>query len=378
MKRKPETTSIHGLNHEKLKPEDPLISPEIRSTVFRHHPDHKKRGDQYTRNENPNRAELESLIAALENGGQCAAFSSGMAATAAIFQSLNPGDHVLIPEDLYHGTRVYLNQFMKRWGLEVDSVDMTHPKTVEESIKSNTKLLWLETPSNPLLLITDIETISKIAKRKNCLLVVDNTWPSPINTRPLEFGADLVMHSSTKYLGGHSDILGGAIIAKEGNEQFEKIRQIQKMGGAVPSPSDCWLMIRSIKTLPHRVKAHNENAMALAEFLENHSIVEKVFYPGLESHEGHQTAKRQMIGFGGMLSFQVKGGADDALKVVNASQLIIPATSLGGVESTWEHRRSVESEGSITPNNLIRMSVGIEHVDDLIADLTEALSKNLS
>lgn len=374
MKRKPETTSIHGEYRGKLKPEDPLISPEIRSTVFRHYPDHQKRGDQYTRNENPNRAELETLIAALESGAQCAAFSSGMAATAALFQSLNPGDHVLIPEDLYHGTRVYLNQFMGRWGLEADSVDMNKPDRVEESIKPNTKLLWLETPSNPLLLITDIEAISKIAKRKECLLAVDNTWPSPINTRPLEFGADLVMHSSTKYLGGHSDILGGAIIAKEGSEQFEKIRQIQKMGGAVPSPSDCWLMIRSIKTLPIRVKVHNENAMAVAEFLENHSGIAKVFYPGLKSHEGHQIAKKQMSGFGGMLSFQVNGGAEKALKVVNSSLLIIPATSLGGVESTWEHRRSVESEGSITPENLIRMSVGIEHVDDLIADLTEALS----
>ncbi|MEX0663088.1 MAG: aminotransferase class I/II-fold pyridoxal phosphate-dependent enzyme [Balneolaceae bacterium] len=374
MKRKPETTSIHGVHRGKLKPEDPLISPEIRSTVFRHHPDHQKRGDQYTRNENPNRTELEVLIAALESGGDCATFSSGMAATAALFQSLDPGDHVLIPEDLYHGTRAYLNQFMGRWGLEVESADMSSPERVEDSIKPNTKLLWIETPSNPLLLITDIEALSKIAKRNNCLLAVDNTWPSPINTRPIEFGADLVMHSSTKYLGGHSDILGGAIIAKKGNEQFEKIRQIQKMGGSVPSPSDCWLMIRSIKTLPHRVKAHNENAMAVAEFLEKHSAIEKVFYPGLTSHEGHQTAKKQMSGFGGMLSFQVKGGAAEALKVVNGSQLIIPATSLGGVESTWEHRRSVESEGSITPNNLIRMSVGIEHIDDLIADLTEALS----
>ena len=373
MKRKPETTAIHGVYRGKIKPEEPLISPEIRSTVFRHHPDHQKRGDQYTRNENPNRAELESIVAALEGGDECAAFSSGMAATSALFQSFGPGDHILIPEDLYHGTRAFLSEIMSRWGLEIEPVAMENPKRVEASIKPNTKLLWVETPSNPLLLITDIGAIAEIAKKHDCLLAVDNTWPSPINTRPIEHGADLVMHSSTKYLGGHSDILGGVIVARKDCEQFEGIRQVQRMAGAVPSPADCWLMVRSIKTLTHRVKAHNENALKVAEFLDDHAGVRAVYYPGLKNHKGHDVAKKQMTGFGGMLSFEVEGDRNDALKVVNGSELIIPATSLGGVESTWEHRVSVESEGSPTPPNLIRMSVGIEHIDDLIGDLQKAL-----
>ena len=363
--------------HASLDP-DPstgaIVPPLYTSTIF----EHPVTGldstrFNYTRANNPNRQKLEELLAQLENGEVAVTFSSGVAAVHAIFQALKPGDHVLAPTDVYHGTRKLLNELMANWGLITSYVNMTNIQEVEEAIQPETRLIWIETPSNPLLQVNDIEAISNIAHQNNIIVCVDNTWLTPALQRPLDHGADLVMHSTTKYLGGHSDILGGAIISRKDDDMYARIKNIQTMAGAVPSPFDCWLLHRSIRTLPYRMRAHNENAMKIALFLEKHSKVERVCYPGLESDPGHAIAKKQTHGFGGMLSFFINGGAQEALHVIAASKLITRATSLGGVESTWEHRRSSEGPESPTAPNLIRMSVGLEHTDDLIDDLKQAL-----
>ncbi len=369
-----ETKAIHaGLDIEN---ESKAIVPPIQpSTVFEHSKEGFQEGDlNYTRYSNPNRLQWEYLLAELEGGEAAAAFSSGVAAATAIFQSLQPGDHLLIPDDVYAGNRNLVKKVMQPWGLEADFVDMSDSENIKNGIKGNTKLIWVETPSNPMLKITDIEAVCELAKDHNILTCVDNTWPSPVNQLPLKLGADLVLHSTTKYFGGHSDILGGAVIAKKEEDIFERIREIQQTAGAVPSARDCWLLSRSTRTLPYRMKGHNEHAGQLAEYLKDQPKVEKVFYPGLKSHTGHSVAKKQMSGYGGMISFLVNGDAEEALNVVASSKLIKRATSLGGVESTWEHRRSSEGEGSNAPENLIRISVGLEHPDDLLEDLERALS----
>ncbi len=368
-----ETKAIHaGL--DTLNDSKAIVPPLTSSTIFELDKEGYSEGDlNYTRAQNPNRAQLESLLASLEGGAASAAFSSGVAATTAVFQALKPGDHVLLPDDVYHGTRKLLKKLLEPWGLEVDPVNMTDPANVEHALRKNTRLVWIETPSNPMFQITDIEEVVNRAGRDDINICVDNTWPSPVNQLPLELGADLVVHSTTKYLGGHSDILGGAVIGRSEKGLFSRIREIQQMAGAVPSPRDCWLLCRSIRTLPYRVRGHNENAAHLARFLQNHPKVEKVYYPGLATHAGHEVAEKQMSGFGGMISFLVKGGREAAIQAVANSRLIKRATSLGGVESTWEHRRSSEGEESSTPENLIRISVGLEHPDDLMEDLDRAL-----
>jgi len=267
-----------------------------------------------------------------------------------------------------------MEKIMLPWNLEVDFIDMRKVENIESAIKKNTKLIWIETPSNPLLYITNIEETCALANEKGILTCIDNTWATPVNQLPLGLGADLVLHSTTKYFGGHSDILGGAVIAKARDDFFQRIAEVQKIVGAVPSPRDCWLLARSTKTLSYRMEGHNRNAAKIAEFLDDHLKVEKVFYPGLKSHPGHEIAKGQMRNFGGMISFLIQGEADDTLKVVAGSKLIKRATSLGGVETTWEHRRSSEGEGSETAENLIRISVGLEHPDDLLEDLEQALA----
>lgn len=369
-----ETKAIHaGLDIE--NDSKAIVPPIHTSTVFELREEGFQEGDlNYTRYANPNRLQLEALLAELEGGEVCAAFSSGVAAATAVFQSLKPGDHMLIPSDVYAGNRNLVQKIMQPWGLEADFIDMTELPNIKDALNEKTRLIWIETPSNPMMNITDIEAVCELAKENDILTCVDNTWPTPINQLPLELGADLVLHSTTKYFGGHSDILGGAVIAKEADGIFERIREIQQLGGAVPSPRDCWLLCRSTRTLPYRMRGHNEHAAHLAKFLQNHSKIEKVFYPGLATHVGHEIAKKQMSGFGGMISFLVDGGMNEALKIVAGSELIKRATSLGGVESTWEHRRSSEGEGSTTPGNLIRISVGLEHPDDLMEDLERALS----
>ncbi len=369
-----ETKAIHA-GMEVANPGKDIVPPISTSTIFEIDPEGRNEDDlHYTRLGNPNRLQLEHLLTELEEGEAAAAFSSGVAAATAVFQALNPGDHILIPEDVYAGNRKLVNKVMVRWGLEADFIPMTDVDIIEDSIRSNTRLIWIESPSNPMMRITDIEAVSELAHSKDILICVDNTWPSPMNQQPLKLGADLVLHSTTKYLGGHSDILGGAIVSKHNGRIFQRIQEIQRLTGGVPSPRDCWLLCRSIRSLPYRMRGHNENAEHLARFLQNHSRIEKVFYPGLATHAGHEIAEKQMSGFGGMISFLITGDREEAIAIVGRSRLIKRATSLGGIESTWEHRRSSEGEGSITPENLIRISVGLEHPDDLMEDLENALA----
>ncbi|HLR31168.1 MAG TPA: aminotransferase class I/II-fold pyridoxal phosphate-dependent enzyme [Fodinibius sp.] len=368
-----ETQAIHAAMDAAGKSPD-IVPPIHRSTVYEINKKGRSGEDwHYTRLDNPNRVQWEHVLKVLEEGEAAAAFSSGVAAASAIFQSLRPGDHVIIPEDVYAGNRLLVKEVMEPWGLQTDFTDMTDLENIERHFRENTRLIWLETPSNPLMNIMDIEAVATLARDRDMLVCVDNTWPTPINQLPLKLGADLVVHSTTKYFGGHSDILGGAVIAREKGAFFDNLRTVQRTGGAVPSPDDCWMLARSTRTLPYRMRAHNENALRLARYLEEHPNVLDVYYPGLSSHEGHEVARRQMSGFGGMISFLVEGGAREAVGMVGKAELIGRATSLGGVESTWEHRRSSEGEGSITPENLIRISVGLEHPDDLLEDLERAL-----
>ncbi|RYE30246.1 MAG: aminotransferase class I/II-fold pyridoxal phosphate-dependent enzyme, partial [Sphingobacteriaceae bacterium] len=329
----------------------------------------------YSRSNNPNRNSLENVLAKLENGAAAAAFSAGNAAGMTVFQSLEPGSHLICPDDMYHGLRNQLKQVFGKI-LEFDFIDLGDLDLVEKTIKPNTKLIWIETPSNPLLKITDIEAIVTLAKKVSVKTVCDNTFATPILQKPLDLGVDLVMHATTKYLGGHSDVLGGALIAREANEWWLKLKQIQEMGGAIPSPFDCYLTVRGIKTLPYRMKGHVENANQIAAFLEDHPQVERVFYPGLASHPQYKIARKQMLAGGGMLSFLIKGDAAKARAVVNKVKIFTQATSLGGVESLIEHRASVEGPDTKTPQNLIRVSVGLENAEDLIEDLANALKEN--
>jgi cystathionine gamma-synthase len=290
-----------------------------------------------------------------------------------IFQALRPGDHVVAPDDAYHGVTRLLRDLMAPWGLEYTRVDMRDPQNVAAALRPNTRLVWIETPSNPLLKIADIAAIASIAHQAGALCAVDNTWATPVQQRPLELGADMVMHATTKYIGGHSDVLGGAVVFRENDAFAERVRFLQINGGAVPSPFDCWLTLRGIQTLTYRVRSHAASAMQVARFLATHPRIERVHYPGLETHPGHAVATRQMRGFGGMISIEIQGGEAEAVAVAARVRIITRATSLGGVESLIEHRASVEGPESVTPPNLLRISVGLEHPDDLIADLAQAL-----
>jgi cystathionine gamma-synthase len=351
-----------------------VASPILLSTTFERAAEgsfpHKH---VYGRMSNPNREELESCLTSLEGGAAAASFASGSAATIACFQALRPGDHVVAPRDVYYGTAVALREILGPWGLEVSFVEMTDLEEVQTALRPNTKLIWVETPSNPILKISDIEGVVNLARAAGVRVACDNTWATPVLQRPLELGVDFVMHSTTKYLGGHCDVFGGALICARDDDFFQRIRQIQTLGGAVPSPFDCWLIRRGISTLPWRVRAQSQQAMQIAAFLSNHRGVEAVHYPGLHQHSGHQVAARQMKSFGGMLAFQVRGDRASAMSVAARVQVITRATSLGGVESLIEHRASIEGPGTRTPENLLRLSVGLEHVDDLIADLEQAL-----
>jgi cystathionine gamma-synthase len=268
-----------------------------------------------------------------------------------------------------------LREVMAPWGLEYSVVDMTDPANVRAAVRPSTRLVWIETPSNPLLKIADIAAIAEIAHAASALCAVDNTWATPIQQRPLDLGADLAMHATTKYLGGHSDVLGGAVVAREASTFFERVRFLQSNGGAVPAPFDCWLVLRGIQTLAYRVRAHAEHALAVARFLVEHPRIERVHYPGLASHPGHAVAARQMRGFGGMLSIEVRGGEAAAMALAARLRIFTRATSLGGIESLIEHRASVEGPESKTPPSLLRLSIGLEHPDDLIADLEQALGQ---
>ncbi len=330
---------------------------------------------QYGRADNPNRAVLEHSLAQLEGGEQAMAFGSGMAAISAVFQSLSPGERVIMPHDVYFGVRKLLDEIFTRWGLHVAYIEMSDVRSVAAAITPDTTLIWLESPSNPMLNITDIEAVISLAKSHGIRTAVDNTWPTPVLTRPIELGADIVVHSTTKYFGGHSDVIGGCVVVAKNDDFAERIRHIQHLSGGVPSPFDCWLVARGIRTLSLRVKAQSESALQLAQYLEKHNKVERVLYPGLASHPGHASAVNQMKnGFGGMISVLINGDSKKTLEISNRLRYFTRATSLGGVESLVEHRRSVEGSTSNAPENLLRISIGLEHVDDLIADWEQALS----
>ena len=368
-----ETLAVHA-GHA-VDPATGAVTPPIHlTTTFGREADGSlPHGFLYARSDNPTRRELEQGLAALEGGADAIAFASGMAATAAVFQTLAPGDHVVAPRDAYYGTARLLREVMAGWGLESTLVDMTDPVSLEAAVTPRTQVVWIETPSNPSLAVTDIRRAVAIAQTAGARCVCDNTWATPVLQRPLELGCDLVMHSTTKYLGGHSDLTGGALVAPAESEWTARLRTIQALGGAVPSAFDCWLLMRGIRTLPWRIRAHQENAAAVAGFLSAHPAVEAVHYPGLPTDPGHAIAAGQMSGFGGMVSMQVRGGAEAALGVVRRVQLFTRATSLGGPESLIEHRASVEGPESRTPPGLLRLSIGLEHPADLVEDLDQAL-----
>jgi cystathionine gamma-synthase len=368
-----ETLAVHA-GHAIDPATGAVAAPIYLSTTFERDVEGTySRGFMYTRNSNPNRQALETGIAALEGGAAAAAFGSGMAAAMALFQALAPGDHVLAHVDAYYGMTRLLRDLFLRWGLEADFIDMADLNAVRNALRPNTKLAWAETPSNPLLRIVDLASIAEITHGAGVLCVCDNTW-GPIIQRPLDLGMDLVLHSTTKYFGGHCDVLGGIIVSKTENDFFNRVCAIQYSAGAVPSPFDCWLVLRGMQTLPLRIRAHSDNAMKVAEFLAKHRRVERVHYPGLAKHAGHEIAKRQMSAFGGMLSLEVSGGRDAAMRVANKTKIFTRATSLGGVESLIEHRASIEGPGTTSPEGLLRLSIGLENADDLIEDLNQALT----
>lgn len=370
---KTETIAIHAGNHTD-ETTGAVIQPIVLSTTFERKEDGSFReGYIYGRSSNPNRTSLEKVLTLLEGGADAAAFASGNAAGMAVFQSLQPGTHVIAPDDMYHGLRKQLKNLFTGI-LEFDFIDVNNTDVLNAHIRANTGLIWIETPSNPLLKITDIKKIVAIAHQHNIKVACDNTFATPICQQPLLLGADLVMHSTTKYFGGHSDLMGGALIAAKNDDWWQKIKQVQEMGGAIPSPMDCYFLVRSLKTLPYRMKGHVHNAQLLAEFLEKQPKVEQVLYPGLPSHPGYAVAKEQMTGFGAVLSFCLKGGQEEANTVINKLKLFTRATSLGGVESLVEHRATMEGPDTQTPFNLLRISVGLEHIDDLIADIKQALA----
>ncbi|MCY7351260.1 MAG: aminotransferase class V-fold PLP-dependent enzyme, partial [Cytophagaceae bacterium] len=351
-----------------------VVAPLYLSTTFERHPDGSLVSEYgYTRADNPNRRALETALAALEGGQVGLAFASGQAATTALLQTLRPGDHVLAGLDGYWATLVLMREVFSAWGLQLSAADLTNP-AARAAIRPNTRLIWVETPSNPQLHVADIRALAQLAHEAGAICAVDNTAATPVLQNPLALGADVVMHSTSKYVSGHSDMLGGALIVNQNGELAQRLRQIQSLTGGVPSPFDCWLAARGLRTLGLRVRAQSGTALALAQFLETQPTVERVFYPGLESNAGHDLARRQMTGgFGGLLSFTVKGGLEAARAVAGRLKLFTRATSLGGVESLVEHRKLVESPESPTPDNLLRVSVGLENLDDLRNDLAQAL-----
>jgi O-succinylhomoserine (thiol)-lyase len=372
-----ETKAIHT-GQEADPTTGATITPIYQTSTFTHIALGKHRGYDYSRADNPTRAVLEEALASLENGKHGLCFGSGLAATATVLFMLKAGDEVICGDDLYGGTVRLFDKVFTNFNIKFIYVDGT--KSFESAIASNTKLIWLETPTNPLLRLTDIKEVSKIAKSKNIMLAVDNTFASPYFQKPLDLGADIVVHSTTKYLGGHSDVVGGAAISND-EQIHKKLKFYQKSVGAVSGPFDSWLVLRGIKTLAVRMKKHEENAQKIAEFLSSHPKIKKVNYPGLKSHPQHELAKKQMTGFGGMISFEVDGGKDLVKKIVESTKIFALAESLGGVESLIGHPDTM-THADVPPEkkkklgiteNLIRISVGIEDTNDLINDLKQAL-----
>ena len=353
----------------------PVSMPLYLSTTYARNPDGSYPQDfVYAREDNPNRRHLEAQLAGLEKGAVGLTYASGMAAVHAVFQSLNPGDHILLPDDVYYQVYALAARIFGKWGLECSRVDMSNLSEVEQAIQKNTSLIWVESPSNPQLKITDIKAVAELAHIHHAVCAVDNTWPTPILQNPLALGADLVMHSTSKYIGGHSDVLSGCLVVKEAGEWAERLKEIQVLAGGVPSPFDCWLLSRGIETLEVRVQAQTQRAATLANYLSQHPRIEQVIYPGLARHPQHTIATQQMKkGYGAMLAVLIKGNEQTARRIAHQLQHFHTATSLGGVESLIEHRKSVEGPTSPTPDNLLRISVGLEPIEVLMADWEQAL-----
>jgi cystathionine gamma-synthase len=369
-----ETLTVHAGRTPDV-PTGAVAPPIHLSTTFARAPDGSlPQGFIYGRSDNPTRQALEVALAALEGGPVAFAFASGMAATTAVFQALSPGDHVIAPADAYYGTAKMLSEVLAPWGLASSFVDMRDLHAIARAVTPRTRVIWVETPSNPVLAISDIPRVADIAHGVGARCICDNTWATPLLQRPFDLGADVVMHASTKYLAGHSDVTGGALVCRQDDDFAARLLTIQTVAGAVPSPFDCWLVHRGIRTLAHRIRGHCDNAEAVAGFLAQHPNVERVHYPGLPDDPGHEVAARQMSRFGGMVSFEVRGGREAALTVLSRVRLLTRATSLGGPESLIEHRASVEGPATRTPPGLLRLSVGLEHVDDLVEDLDRALA----
>lgn len=370
-----ETRAIHaGLDPDEATG---AVAPPIHlSTTFvRNAQGSPAHGYSYIRDANPTGERLEAALAAIDSGETALAFASGMAAASAILQSLGRGGHVLLPDDSYYAMRTIARDFFPQWGLTFSVVDMASLDAVRGALRPETSLVWSESPSNPLMKVVDLAGLAALAHEANAQFVVDGTFATPALQRPLELGADLVLHSTTKYLGGHGDVQGGAVAFAKRDAFFEKVEHARTILGGVASPFNSWLVLRGIRSLAARMRMHSENARAVASFLAAHERVEAVHYPGLPSHPGHEIARRQMRDFGGMLSFRVRGGAEDALAVASKTKIFTRATSLGGVESLIEHRATSEGAGTTTPQNLLRVSVGLEHPEDLISDLDQALAR---
>ncbi len=351
-----------------------LSPPIVLATTFERGPASEDlHGFSYIREDNPTQVRLEEALSAVEGGEAALAFASGMAAGTAYLQAQPAGAHVLFQDDLYYDFRNVAGEFLPRWGMSASAVDMGDLRAVRAALRPQTKLVWLETPSNPLMKVCDIAAIAEIAHAAGALVLVDGTFAPPTIQRPLDLGADVVLHSTTKYLGGHSDVQGGGLVFKRKDERYTGTRHVRKVMGGVASPFNSWLVLRGLRSLGCRVDRHCANALAVARALHGHPAVRVVHYPGLETHAGHAVARRQMTAFGGMLSFQLAGGREAAVAVASRVKLFVRATSLGGTESLIEHRRSSEGPTSVTPDDLLRVSVGLEHPDDLVADLRQAL-----
>ncbi|MBD2627397.1 cystathionine gamma-synthase [Anabaena variabilis FACHB-164] len=370
--------------HEGQKPDlqtGAVIVPIYLTSTYEQEAIGQHKGYEYSRTGNPTRKALEDALASLENAKFGLAFASGLAATTTVLSLLKTGDHIVAGDDLYGGTYRLLEKVVKNWGVDTTYVDIDNINDFESAIQSNTKLIWIETPTNPLLKIIDIAALANFAHQNNIILVVDNTFASPYFQQPLNLGADIVVHSTTKYLGGHSDIIGGAVVTSN-EELYQQLKFYQNAIGAVPSPFDSWLVLRGIKTLAVRMREHEKNALFLAKYLEKHPKVARIYYPGLPTHEQYHLAKEQMSGFGGMISLELKGGLTEVERFASRLQLFLLAESLGGVESLLCYPAKM-THGSLPEaerlkrgikENLVRLSVGIEHYLDLQADVENALA----
>ena len=376
-----ETRAIHA-GQEPDPTTGAVVVPIYATSTYAQSAPGEHSGFEYSRTDNPTRSALQEVLASLEgvadgSGGGCVATASGMAATALVGYLLHPGDHIVIPDDAYGGTFRFVARVLGEQGVAWDAVDLTDPAALAAALRPETRVVWVETPTNPLLRLVDIGAVTAAAHAAGARVVVDNTFATPYLQQPLDHGADVVLHSSTKYLGGHSDVVGGALVTAD-PELHQRLRFLQNAAGPVPGPFDCFLVLRGLKTLALRMERHCENAARVAQFLAEDARVEQVLYPGLPGHPGHALAHRQMGGFGGMVSFRPKGGAEAAHRVASATEVFFLAESLGGVESLIEvpaamTHRSVAGTPLEVPADLVRLSVGVEHAEDLVEDLDQAL-----